>query len=75
MRTAEIYDLAVRMQHGGLFHQFTRLSERLGATITDRKHARIEVQELEAADVDDDAASEAVREWHRRLYAVPDPED
>ena len=72
---AEIYDLAVRMQHGGLFNQFTRLSERLGATITDRKHAHIEVQELEAADVDDNAATEAVARWHGILHSVPDPED
>lgn len=71
---AEALDLAIRSRNGGLMNQFTRLSERLAVTLIDRKRARLDLAEPEPTDKDDEAATEAVQEWHRKLHLVPDPD-
>ena len=73
--TAEILDLAVRSRNASIMTAFTKLSERLGATITDRKHAHIEVQEQEISDRDEEAADETIRQWHERLGVPIHPVD
>jgi hypothetical protein len=80
---AQAYDTFLRTWNASIFAQFSRLSERLGATFADRQRARIDLSEPEPADADDDAADAAVLGWHSRLgqhghhgmYVVPDPDD
>jgi hypothetical protein len=71
---AQAYDAFLRTRNASLLGQFTRLSERLGATIIDRKRARIELVDADLADLDEDAADAAILRWQGRLRAVPDAE-
>jgi hypothetical protein len=66
------FDRFQRTDNASIFQSFVRLSERLGATIVDRKRARIELVAPDVSDADEDAADQAVTGWHRRLRAVPD---
>jgi hypothetical protein len=67
---AQAYDVFLRTYNASIFAQFVRLSERLGATVTDRKRSRIELALPEPTDEDEDAADAAVQGWQGRLYAV-----
>ena len=67
---AQAYDVALRNHSVGWMGHFVRLSERLGATITDRKRSRIELDDPEPQDLDEDAADEAVSGWQARLRVV-----
>jgi len=67
---ARAYDMSIRTASPGWFGNFTRLSERLGCTITDRKRSRIELDDPEPQDADEDAADEAVQGWQARLRLV-----
>jgi hypothetical protein len=69
---AQLYDHYLRSYKVSLLPQFLRLSERLGVTIIDRKRNRIELDEPETTDVDEDAADDAVVQWHGRLGIVRD---
>jgi hypothetical protein len=69
---AQIYDTFMRTQKASLLPAFMRLSERLGVTVIDRKRNRIELDEPELTDEDEDAANEAVVQWHGRLGIVRD---
>lgn len=69
---ARAYDIAIRSHNASWFTNFTKISERLGATITDRKRSRIELEEPEPEDADEDAADEVITGWQARLRAVPD---
>jgi len=67
---ADAYDVFLRTSNASILAQFTRLSERLGATVADRKRARIELEEPEPDDIDEDEADDAVQGWHGRLSIV-----
>jgi hypothetical protein len=67
---AKAYDIFLRTYNASILASFVRLSERLGATITDRKRSRIELDDPEPADADEDAADEAVQGWQSRLRVV-----
>lgn len=68
---AQAYDIFLRTYNASIFGSFVRLSERLGATITDRKRSRIELDDPEPADQDEDAADSAVQGWQARLKVIP----
>lgn len=67
---ADAYDVFLRTHNASILAQFTRLSERLGATITDRKRSRIELEEPAPEDEDEAAADTAVQGWQGRLHSV-----
>jgi hypothetical protein len=67
---ADAYDVFLRTHNASILAQFTRLSERLGSTITDRKRSRIELEEPPADDEDEEAADQAVLGWQGRLHSV-----
>jgi hypothetical protein len=67
---AQAYDIFLRTYNASVFASFVRLSERLGATVTDRKRSRIELSEPEPQDDDEDAADAAVEGWQARLRVV-----
>jgi hypothetical protein len=67
---AEAYDMFFRTHNASILGSFTRLSERLGVTITDRKRSRIELDDPEPEDADEDAADKAVITWQGRLGVV-----
>jgi hypothetical protein len=67
---AQIYDMYMRTYHANLLPSFLRITERLGVTVVDRKRNRIELEDADVADVDEDAADEAVIKWHGRLGIV-----
>jgi hypothetical protein len=67
---ADAYDVFLRTHNASILAQFTRLSERLGATIADRKRTRIELEEPAPEDEDETAADEAVKGWQGRLHSV-----
>lgn len=69
---ADAYDVFLRTHNASILAQFTRLSERLGATLSDRKRSRIELEEPVVDDEDEDAADEAVQGWQGRLSVVKD---
>jgi hypothetical protein len=68
---ADAYNVFLRTHNASILAQFVRLSERLGATLTDRKRGRIELEEPVQEDEDEKAADEAVQGWQGRLYSVP----
>jgi hypothetical protein len=70
---AEVYDVFFRTYNAGVLSHFTKLSERLCSTIIDRKRIRIELTDP-PRDRDEEAADDTIREWHRRLHIVPDPD-
>jgi hypothetical protein len=67
---AQAYDIFLRTYNASIFGSFVRLSERLGATITDRKRSRIELEDPAPQDIDEDAADDAVQGWQARLRVV-----
>jgi len=67
---ARAYDIAIRSHNASWFTNFVKLSERLGATITDRKRSRIELAEPEPSDADEEAADSVVEGWQARLRVV-----
>ena len=67
---ARAYDMSIRTASPGWFGNFVRLAEKLGCTITDRKHSRIELDDPDFQDDDEDAADEAVTGWQARLRVV-----
>ena len=67
---AQSYDIFLRTYNAAILSSFVRLSERLGATISDRKRSRIELDDPSATDADEEAADEAVIKWHGRLGLV-----
>ena len=67
---ADAYNVFLITHNASILAQFTRLSERLGATLTDRKRSRIELEEPVIEDEDEDAADEAVQGWQGRLHSV-----
>ena len=67
---AEAYDIFFKTHNASTLGSFVRLSERLGATITDRKRSRIDLEAPEPADEDEKAADKAVIDWHHRLGVV-----
>jgi hypothetical protein len=70
---AHAYDIFLRTYNASILAHFTRLSERLGVTIVDRKHARIELDEpQEPQDIDEEAADNVVHGWQERLNARHD---
>lgn len=68
---AQAYDIFLRTYNAAILASFVRLSERLGATIADRKRSRIELEDAEPQDADEDAADEAVQGWQKRLRILP----
>jgi hypothetical protein len=64
---AEFYDIFLRSHNASIGASYVRLSERLGATVSDRRRARIEVEPPEPEDADDKAADNVVRGWQARL--------
>lgn len=72
---AHAYDIFLRTYNASLLAHFVRLSERLGATVVDRKRARIELDEPgELRDVDEEVADNVVHGWQERLNARRDKE-
>jgi hypothetical protein len=69
---AQAYDIFLRTYNASTLAVFERLSARLGATISDRKRARIELDEPDPQDADEDAADDAVIRWQGRLGVVVD---
>jgi len=67
---AQIYDMFLRTYRANLLPPFLRLTERLGVTVIDRKRNRIELHEPDATDLDEEAADQAVVDWHGRLGIV-----
>jgi hypothetical protein len=67
---ADAYDVFLRTHNASILAQFTRLSERLGATITDRQRNRIQLEEPAPEDEDEAAADTAVQGWQGRLHSV-----
>lgn len=67
---AEAYDMFFKTHNASILGSFVRLSERLGATVTDRKRSRIDLVEAEVSDADEEAADAAVIDWHHRLGVV-----
>jgi hypothetical protein len=68
---ADAYNVFLRTHNASILAQFVRLSERLGATLTDRKRGRIELEEPVQEDEDEAAADAAVQGWQGRLHSVP----
>lgn len=68
---ADAYNVFLRTHNASILAQFVRLSERLGATLSDRKRSRIELAEPVIEDEDEKAADEAVQGWQGRLHSVP----
>jgi hypothetical protein len=68
---ADAYNVFLRTHNASILAQFVRLSERLGATLMDRKRGRVELSEPVQEDEDEAAADEAVQGWQGRLYSVP----
>jgi len=66
---AQAYDSFLRNHSPGVLAAFVRMSERLGATYIDRKKARIDLADPDAADADEDAADNVVWGWQERLAA------
>ena len=64
---AQSFDTFLRTCNASVLASFVRLSERLCATVTDRKRSGIELAEPERADADDEAADNAVVNWQARL--------
>jgi hypothetical protein len=69
---AQLYDTFLRTRKSTMLPAFLRLSERLGVTIVDRRRNRIELDEPEVTDEDEEAADQAVVDWHGRLGIVRD---
>lgn len=67
---ADAYDTFLRTHNASILAQFVRLSERLGATLTDRARSRIVLEEPITEDEDEDAADQAVQGWQGRLHSV-----
>lgn len=67
---ADAYNTFLITHNASILAQFTRLSERLGATLSDRKRSRIELEEPVQEDEDEDAADQAVQGWQGRLHSV-----
>lgn len=67
---AEAYDVFLRTYNASILAQFVRLTERLGCTISDRKRARIELDEPTPTDADEDYADDVIDDWHGKLYAI-----
>ena len=67
---ASAYDIFLRTHNASILGSFVRLSERLGATITDRKRSRIELDDPEPEDADENAADGVVQGWQARLKVV-----
>lgn len=68
---ADAYNVFLRTHNASILAQFVRLSERLGATLADRKRSRIELVEPVQEDEDEAAADAAVQGWQGRLHSVP----
>lgn len=68
---ADAYNVFLRTHNASILAQFVRLSERLGATLSDRKKSRIELEEPVQEDEDEKAADAAVQGWQGRLHSVP----
>lgn len=67
---ADAYNVFLRTHNASILAQFVRLSERLGATLSDRKKSRIELAEPVIEDEDEEAADAAVQGWQGRLHSV-----
>lgn len=67
---AKAYDIFLRTYNASILATFERMSQRLGATITDRKRSRIELDDPEPQDVDEEEADAAVQGWQARLKVV-----
>lgn len=67
---ADAYNVFLRTHNASILAQFVRLSERLGATLSDRKKSRIELEEPVQEDEDESAADAAVQGWQGRLHSV-----
>lgn len=67
---ADAYDVFLKTHNASIFGQFTKLVEKLGCTVTDRKRSRIELEEPAPEDEDETAADEAVKGWQGRLHSV-----
>ena len=67
---ADAYNVFLRTHNASILAQFVRLSERLGATLSDRKKSRVELEEPVQEDEDEEAADEAVKGWQGRLHSV-----
>lgn len=67
---ADAYDVFLRTHNASILAQFTRLSERLGATIADRQRTRINLEEPAPEDEDEAAADNSVKGWQSRLHVV-----
>jgi hypothetical protein len=67
---ADAYNVFLRTHNASILAQFVRLSERLGATLSDRKKSRIELEEPAQEDEDEVAADAAVQGWQGRLHSV-----
>lgn len=67
---ADAYNVFLRTHNASILAQFVRLSERLGATLADRKRSRVELVEPAQEDEDESAADDAVKGWQGRLHAV-----
>jgi len=72
---AQTYDRFLRTYNASILASFVRLAERLGATLTDRRRAGIELAEPERTDADDEAADAAVIDWQKRLGRKLKPVD
>lgn len=68
-------DIALRTFNASMFAQFSRLSERLAVTHSDRVRARIMLDEPDRSDADEDAANVVVYGWQQRLSARRNRED
>jgi hypothetical protein len=65
---ARAYDMSIRTGSPGWFGNFVRLSERLGATIGDRKRIKMDLDGPgEPLDSDEEAADAEVISWQKRL--------
>jgi hypothetical protein len=67
---ADAYNVFLITHNASIFAQFTKLVEKLGATVTDRKRSRIELEEPPTEDEDEEAADQAVQGWQGRLHVV-----
>ena len=64
---AQAYDMWLRTQSPGILSQFVRLSERLGATLMDRRRGGMDLDDPEHSDADEEAADKTVKDWQLRL--------
>ena len=67
---AQMFHDYLRTKSPGILAQFVRLTESLGATISDRKKSRIELEDPNPADADEEAADRAVNDWQLRLVKL-----